>query len=150
WWREARFTGRLGDCNNALATMMYWPDVNWNGVDRVHVSAVETIPEGTESGSSRNDGGDDGNARDDAMDSRDPTEVSMFVRVGAVNDAPVVTPPSPKWHSTVRTGDLLSPSARYGSRMFVREDSVLLLPGFTIRDVDLDEAGGEDSMITVT
>lgn len=143
WWREARFTGRLSDCNDALAAMMYWPDVNWNGVDRVHVSAAE-LTDGMASSSSSSSEYDD----DTALGST--AEVSIFVRVAAVNDAPVVTPPLPQRHSTLRTGDLLSPTASYGSRVFVPEDSELALPGFTIRDVDLVEGGGGNAMITVT
>lgn len=150
WWREARFTGRLSDCNSALATMTYWPDVNWNGVDRVHVSAVDILSHGPESGSSTGDGGNDGNTYKGTTETRTAAEVSMFVRVAAVNDAPVVTPPSPRWHSTLRTGDLLSPRASYGHRVFVAEDSELLLPGFVVRDVDLAEGGDENAMITVT
>lgn len=151
WWREARFTGRLNDCNNALAAMTYWPDVNWNGVDRVHVQAIESPIAGiasSSSGSSTSSSSDNGD--DASLESRSEAEASMFVRVAAVNDAPVVTPPLPQWHSTLRTGDLLSPSAIYGSRVFVAEDSELALPGFTIRDVDLTESGGENAMITVT
>lgn len=143
WWREGRFIGRLDDCNDALAAMMYWPDLNWNGVDRVHVSIVESLEAVAESRSSENDD-------DSELGSRPAADVSIFVRVAAVNDAPVVTPPSPQWHSTLRTGDLLSPTASYGSRVFVAEGSELVLPGFTIRDVDLMEIGGENAMITVT
>ena len=153
WWREARFTGRLSDCNDALAAMMYWPDVNWNGVDRVHISVVESLMDGTagsNSGSSSSSGGGGEDGDDTSVESRSIAEASMFVRVAAVNDAPVVTPPLPQWHSTLRTGDLLSPTAGYGSRVFVAEDSELALPGFTIRDVDLAESGGENAMITVT
>ena len=138
WWREARFIGRLSDCNEALAAMTYWPDVNWNGVDLVRVSAVESPLDGV------------GSSEDAAERSGTAAEVSIIVRVAAANDAPVVTPPLPQWHSTLRTGDLLSPTATYGNRVFVAEDSELVLPGFVIRDVDLTEDGGEDAMITVT
>ncbi|CAM9224808.1 unnamed protein product, partial [Ectocarpus fasciculatus] len=153
WWREARFTGRLHDCNDALGAMTYWPDVNWNGVDRVHVSVIESSPDRAASGGGSSSGSSSSSQDNDNNKPPGPdvaAEVSMFVRVAAVNDAPVVTPPSPQWHSTLRTGDLLSPAARYGSRVFVAEDSELLLPGFVIRDVDLAEGGGESAMVTVT
>lgn len=148
WWREARFTGRLRDCNDALAAMTYWPDVNWNGVDRVHVSVVEPLSGGVEN--SRSSSSSEGEKKDDATQgSHTVVEGSMYVRVVSVNDAPVVTPPLPQWHPTLRTGDLLSPIARYGSRVFVPEDGELEIPGFNIRDVDLVESGGENAMITV-
>lgn len=138
WWREARFTGHLHDCNRAIAAMTYWPDVNWNGVDRVHIKAVESRSEV------------DVGMYNAATSWPLAAEVSMFVRVTAVNDAPVVTPPSPVLHPILRTGDLLSPVATYGKRVFVTEDNELLVPGFAIRDVDIKEDGGENAFITVT
>lgn len=137
WWREARFTGGLDDCNRALAAMTYWPNVNWNGVDSVHVKAVEWKDPGL---------GND----ESAASWPQSAEASMYVRVIALNDAPVVTPPSPLWHPTLRTVDLLSPVATRGSRAFVREDKELLLPGFQIRDVDLTEGVKERALLTVT
>lgn len=151
WWREARFTGRLHDCNDALAAMTYWPDVNWNGVDRVHVSVVESPSDGVEtSSSSSTSSSEDQENNDGTRGSHTVADVSIYVRVASVNDAPVVTPPLPQWHSTLRSGDLLSPTARYGTRVFVAEDGELELPGFHIRDVDLVESGGENAVITVT
>lgn len=139
WWREARFTGRLHDCNLAISAMTYWPNINWNGVDRVHVSVVESQPDAP-----------DGDAHDAETSSFYAAENAMFVRVMPVNDAPVVTPPSPRYHTTLRTGDLLSPTATHGNRVFVPEDGELLLPGFVIRDVDLTDNGGENALMTVT
>lgn len=139
WWTEVTFTGRLHDCNSAIGAMTYWPDVNWNGVDRVHVSAIESQSVGT-------DGGNDTTV----TSSSQAAEASIFVGVAAVNDAPVVTPPSPRLHSTLRTGDLLSHTAIQGHRVFVVEDTELLLPGFVIRDVDLTESGGENAFLVVT
>lgn len=139
WWREARFTGRLEDCNRALEAMTYWPDINWNGVDVVHIDVEESRA--------------DGAAADAEAESLSPplaAATTMYVRVAAVNDPPVVTPPSPRFHAMLRTGDLLSPSARYGKREFVTEDAELSLPGFVIRDVDLAEAGSELAVVTVT
>lgn len=153
WWREARFTGRLHDCSNALAAMTYWPDINWNGVDRVRVSVVEPLSGGGKSSSSTTSSSssrsEDEENEDVTLGSHTVAEVSMYVRVASVNDAPVVTPPLPQWHSTLRAGDLLSPTATYGNRAFVPEDGELELPGFYIRDVDLGESGGENAMITV-
>lgn len=139
WWREAQFVGRLDDCNRALAAMTYWPDVNWNGVDSVHIRAAE----------SRSDKQNDSNG--ETADAPPLfAEATMYVRVAAVNDAPVVTPPLPKFHSILRTGDLLSPLAIYGGRVLVAEDNPLQLPGFFIRDVDLTEGGDENTFLTVT
>ena len=140
WWREATFTGHLHDCNSAIGAMTYRPDVNWNGVDRVHVSVIESHLVGT-----------DGSTDNTVVSSSLPVaEVSIFVRVAAVNDAPVVTPPSPRLHSTLLTGDMLSRRATYGNRAFVHEDTELLLPGFVIRDVDLTESGGGNAFLVVT
>lgn len=139
WWREARFTGRLHEINRAIAAMTYWPDVNWSGVDRVHVSVVESQIDVNRGGS-------------DETERLSPLQAvgSVYVHVHAVNDAPVVTPPSPLWHHGRRTGDLLSPTSAYGTRVFVAEDNELLLPGFDIRDVDVTDDGGENAYITTT
>ena len=139
WWTEVVFTGRLHDCNSAIGAMTYWPDSNWNGVDRVHVSVIESHSVGT-----------DGSNDTTVASSSQAAEISIFVSVAAVNDAPVVTPPSPRLHSTLRTGDFLSRTATHGHRVFVVEDTELLLPGFVIRDVDLTEKGGEDAFLVVT
>lgn len=139
WWREARFTGRLEDCNRALEAMTYWPNINWNGVDVVKINVEES-----QSTNAVEDAEGQGTLQPLA------TEAMMYVRVGAVNDPPVVTPPSPRFHSMLRTGDLLSPIAKYGKRVFVAEDDELLLPGFVIRDIDLAEDGGKLAVITVT
>lgn len=139
WWREARFSGRLDDCNRALAAMTYWPNVNWNGVDSVHVKAVEW----------QSDDPGLGNDESAALWPQS-AEASMYVRVVALNDAAVVTPPSPLWHPSLRTVDLLSPVATRGSRAFVIEDKELLLPGFQIRDVDYTEGVKERALLTVT
>lgn len=139
WWREARFTGRLDDCNRALEAMMYWPPINWNGVDVVKISADESPSEGAAA------------VIGVAVTSSPSTaEATIYVRVAALNDAPVVTPPSPRFHPTLRTGDLLSSTAAYGTRAVVTEESELLLPGFVIRDVDLAEDGGDLALITIT
>ena len=139
WWTEARFTGRLKDCNRALSAMTYCPDVNWNGVDMVHISAVEW----------RSDGLDVD--RDESPGSWPLiAEASMYIRVFALNDAPVVTPPFPQWHPILQTGDQLSSVATRGRRSFVTEDSELLLPGFAIRDVDLTGESGNNRQLTVT
>lgn len=139
WWREARFSGGLHDCNRVIAAMTYWPNVNWNGVDSVHVSVFESRSDGI-----------DGKYQEMMTPWPLAAEVSMFIRVLAINDAPVVTPPSPRLHSNLRAGDFLSPIATYGSCVFVVEDSELLLPGFVIRDVDLSESGDENALMTVT
>lgn len=139
WWREAQFVGRLVDCNRALTAMTYWPDVNWNGVDSVHVSAAE----------SRSDE-QDGINEETTGTPPVSAETTMHVRVASDNDAPVVTPPSPQFHPTLRTGDLLSPRAVYGSRVLVTEDTHVQLPGFAIRDVDLAEGGDVNAPLTVT
>lgn len=133
WWRRARFTGRLYDCNRAISSMTYWPNINWHGVDIVHVRVVES------------------HSGEDAVIRPFPSaaEVSMFVRVGAVNDAPVVTPPLPRWRPTLRTGDLLSPVATRGHRVSVLEDHDLSLPGFIVRDIDLVDDGRANAFITV-
>lgn len=138
WWRKARFTGHLEDCNRALEAMTYWPNINWNGVDIVNIAVEESQPP--------NSAGDA-----EARETLPPlaAEAIMYVRVGPVNDPPVVTPPLPRFHSILRTDDLLSPIATYGKRVFVAEDDELLLPGFVIRDIDLVEQGNEVAVITV-
>ena len=139
WWAEVTFTGRLDDCNSAIGAMTYWPDVNWNGVDRVHVSVIESHFNSA-----------DGSSDNTVVSSSQAAEASIFVGVAAVNDAPVVTPPSPRLHPILRTGDLLSRTATYGHRVFVVEDTELVLPGFVVRDVDLTENGGENAFLVVT
>ncbi|CAM9199449.1 unnamed protein product, partial [Discosporangium mesarthrocarpum] len=134
WWQRARFTGRLEDCNRALEAMSYWPNLNWNGVDIVKVRAEEASVD--------NIWAVGNHTLED--------EISVLVRVVPANDPPVVTPPFPHRHQTLREPDLLSLAVVSADWIYVDEDGSVAIPGFEVRDVDLEEDGGVEADITVT
>jgi hypothetical protein len=124
--RYVKFVGRMQDINNAIKVIQYVPDLIWNSRLQPTDTITCVVSDRGASGS-----GEPGTA-----------SVSMRMKVTPVNDAPVLILPGSRLHESIMTGDGLTRALVSTTQLFVDEDSPLLVPPVSVRDVDMMDPAG--------
>ena len=152
WWREVLIEGRLFDLNRALAVVTYWPDLNWNSGGNTPTSKIncEARQKDQMLNVSESAAGSITCTRSfaefdhlnftvqSAIDaSLPPSTGSIFVKVLAVNDAPVLHFPHDAMYSrTLLTEDMLFAQVQDLATQYTVEDTPIDLTDISVFDVD--------------